>query len=130
MLGLRAYLEARLHNIPQLLALVIAGVLYLQIASLGHYLLCSEWPLGISPSRVTPPLLYRVDILLEKLLFMVFDSHRDSVYELLASRQGFCWNSRTRDCPKLLAGRNVVGPVVWTGMSGAESQGLDRKREE
>lgn len=44
------HLEPVLHYLPQLLALVITRVLYLQISPLRYYLLRSEWSLGILPS--------------------------------------------------------------------------------
>jgi hypothetical protein len=44
------YLEAVLEDIPQLLALGVAGVLNLEIATLAGDLLGSEGPLGVPPS--------------------------------------------------------------------------------
>jgi len=50
MLKPRACLETTLYNVPQFLALIIAGILDLQVSSLGYDLLGSERPLGMSPS--------------------------------------------------------------------------------
>lgn len=52
-----AYLEPALENLPQLLRLCVAWILNLQVASLGYNLFGSEWPLGVPPTGVTPPLL-------------------------------------------------------------------------
>ena len=46
----RAYLKTTLNDVPQFLALIIAGILDLQVSSLGYDLLGSERPLGMSPS--------------------------------------------------------------------------------
>jgi hypothetical protein len=54
----RAYLESPLQDIPKLLRLHIAGVLNLQVPSLGYNLLRSERSFGVSPSRICPPFLH------------------------------------------------------------------------
>ena len=53
----RAYLESAFQDIPELLRLDVAGILDLQVPSLGHNLLGSEGSLGVSPSGIRPPLL-------------------------------------------------------------------------
>lgn len=65
-------LEPVLENLPQLLGLGVAGVLNLQVASLGDNLLRGERPLGISPARVGPPALDLRDLLGEELVFHVW----------------------------------------------------------
>jgi len=62
-------LEAVLKNLPQLLGLGVAGVLDLQVSTLGNDLLGGERALGLPPSRVGPPLLDLLDLLLEELIF-------------------------------------------------------------
>ena len=66
-----AHLESAFHDLPQLSAHSITGVLNLEVSSLRNDLLSSEWTLGISPSRVFPPLLHSFDILLVFLVFLV-----------------------------------------------------------
>ena len=75
--------ETTLYDVPQLLALIIAGILYLQVSPLGYNLLRIERPFGMSPSRVLPPLLDGIDVLLEELVFVVLNSHRDGVLKEL-----------------------------------------------
>ena len=66
------YFESALDNVPQLLAHGIAWVFYLKIPPLGNYLLSSEWPLCVSPSRVIPPLFDGFDVVLVDLIFKVY----------------------------------------------------------
>lgn len=68
---LTAHLEASLENLPQLLALRIAGVLNLEVATLGDNLLGSEGSLGLTPAGVTPPLVDLLDFLGEDIIFSV-----------------------------------------------------------
>ena len=77
------HLEPAFNYFPQLLARSIAGILDLEIAPLGHYLLGSEWPFGEPPSRVGPPLLYGINVLLVELVFMVYGRHWYGVHEWL-----------------------------------------------
>lgn len=51
------YLESLLQDVPELLRLVVAGVVDLDCAPLRNDLLGSERPLGLPPSRIRPPLL-------------------------------------------------------------------------
>ena len=63
----KSYLESAFQYSPQLLRLRIAGILNLQVPSLGHDLLGREGSLGISPSGIIPPFLdsrYLVEVLL------------------------------------------------------------------
>lgn len=54
--------ESLFEELPKLLGLNIGRIFNLQCATLGHNLLGSEWALGVSPSRVGPPLLDSVDL--------------------------------------------------------------------
>lgn len=65
------YLETVFEDIPQLLALGIAGVLNFEVATLAGNLLGSEGPLGVPPPRIAPPLLDLVDLEGEELVFPV-----------------------------------------------------------
>lgn len=67
--------EPALQDLPQLLAQLVAGVLDLDVSSLRDNLLGGERPLGVSPSRVGPPLLDGLDILLVALLLLVQVRH-------------------------------------------------------
>ena len=66
-----AYLEALLENLEQLLALRVAGVLNLEVAAFADNLLGREGPLGVPPSRLTPPPLNLRDLLGEELVLPV-----------------------------------------------------------
>lgn len=67
----KTYLEAVLHNVPELLGLSIARVLNLEVSALGNNLLSGKGTLGVSPSRVLPPGLDLLDLLLEDGVFGV-----------------------------------------------------------
>ena len=72
----RSYSKALLQNLPQLLRHGIAGVLDRQVASLRSNLLGGKRPLGEPPSRLRPPLLELLDLLLVVLIFCVVgDTH-------------------------------------------------------
>ena len=67
-----ARLESALNDVPQFPAHSIAWVFNFEAPSLGNNLLSRERSLGISPSRVPPPVLYGVDVLLVKLVLVVY----------------------------------------------------------
>ena len=69
--GPNAYLEALLHDVPELLGLGVAGVLNLEVSSLGNDLLSGKGTLGVSPSRILPPGLDLLDLLVEDGVFGV-----------------------------------------------------------
>ena len=69
------YSELLLQVLPQLLRHDIARVLNGQVASLRSNLLGRERPLGVPPSRIGPPLLELLDLLLVVLIFCVCDTH-------------------------------------------------------
>lgn len=73
------YLESAFQNIPKLLRLGVAGVLDLHVSSLSHNGLSREGSLGISPSRIRPPLLYSLD-LLQILLLLLIRIHSRGVH--------------------------------------------------
>lgn len=88
------YRKALLDNLPKLLRHGIAGIVDLQVASFASNLLCRVWSTREPPSRVRPPLLDLLDLILEGLLFCVEDRHvgrldvmwkdgRDGVHHLL-----------------------------------------------
>lgn len=60
-----------LHNLPELLGLSIARVLNLEVSALGNNLLGGKGTLGVSPSRVLPPGLDLLDLLVEDGVFGV-----------------------------------------------------------
>jgi hypothetical protein len=83
-----SYCKLLLQVLPQLLRHGIARVLDGQVASLRSNLLSRERPLGVSPSRIVPPLLELPDLLLVVLILSVrSDTH-------VCER---CWYDR-RDC--------------------------------
>ena len=84
------HLEPAFDYFPQLLAHSIAGILDLEIAPLGHNLLSSERPFGEPPSRIRPPLLYGINVLLVELVFMVYGRHWHGVHEWLLVCQICC----------------------------------------
>ena len=59
----RAYLETALHDGPELLGLGVAGILNLEVATLGDNLLGGKGTLGVLPARVFPPGLDLGDLL-------------------------------------------------------------------
>ena len=69
------YSELLLQVLPKLLRHSIAGVLNGQVASLRSNLLGRERPLGVPPSRIGPPLLELLHLLLVVLIFRVCDTH-------------------------------------------------------
>lgn len=75
-----ANLEIALQDLPQLLAHSIGRILNLQGTTLGHNLLSSEGPLGVSPSGVLPPLLDGLDIVQILPVFFFKGSHDDDVW--------------------------------------------------
>lgn len=93
------YRESLLHSLPKLLRHSIAGVVDLKIASLAGNLLGGVWSTRKPPSRICPPLLQLLHLVLESLLFRVYavrhlarldvvgEDGRDSVDNLL---QSFC----------------------------------------
>lgn len=70
-----SYSELLLQVFPQLLRHNIARVLNGQVASLRGNLLGRERPLGVPPSRIGPPLLELLHLLLVVLVFCVCDTH-------------------------------------------------------
>lgn len=60
--------EAVLEDLPELLGLGVAGILDLEVSTLGDDLLSGERALGVPPARVAPPLLDLLDLLGEKLI--------------------------------------------------------------
>jgi hypothetical protein len=98
-----SYSELLLQVLPQLLRHGIAGVLDRQVASLGSNLLSRKRPLGVSPSRIVPPLLELPDLLLVVLILSVrSDTH-------VCER---CWYDR-RDC-----GYHLLYSVRQIGQTG------------
>ena len=75
----RTNLESSLYDLPQLPALIIARILNLEISTLGCNLLSRERPLGVPPSRIRPPFLYRSDIGVVKSILVVEVRHWDGV---------------------------------------------------
>ena len=75
------YFEPAFNYFPQLLAHGILRILDLEVAPLGHYLLGSERPFSKPPSRVSPPLLHGINVLLVELVFMVYGRHWYGVHE-------------------------------------------------
>ena len=69
------YSELLLQVLPKFLRHSIAGVLDGQVASLRSNLLGRERPLGVPPSRIGPPLLELLHLLLVVLIFRVCDTH-------------------------------------------------------
>lgn len=67
-------LEVLLEDTPELLGLSVRRVLDLQVSTLGHDLLSSEGTLGVPPSRVLPPGLDGLNLLLV-LLVLVLEAH-------------------------------------------------------
>jgi hypothetical protein len=63
------YLPSALENFPQLLRLLIAWVLDIEISPLADNLLSREWSPRGSPSGIAPPLLQLCNLSLEALLF-------------------------------------------------------------
>ena len=84
------HLEPAFNYFPQLLAHSIAGILDLEVAPFSHYLLGSERSLGEPPSRVGPPLLYSINVLLVELIFMVYGRHWYGVHKRLLICQICC----------------------------------------
>ena len=84
------HLEPAFNCFPQLLAHSIAGILDLEVAPLSHYLLGSERPFGEPPSRVSPPLLHGINVLLIELVFVVYGRHWYAVHEGLLICQICC----------------------------------------
>lgn len=74
--------EAVLDKFPQLFRLCIAGVFDLDGASLLDDLLSGKWSLGVSPSRVGPPLLDGFDVLQVFSFFLVNVAHGGCVDEV------------------------------------------------
>lgn len=66
-----AYLESLLQSLPELLGLSIAWVVDWEGTALGDNLLSGKWTLGVSPSRIRPPLLDSLDLSLESCLLLV-----------------------------------------------------------
>ena len=64
----KPHFEPALDNVPKLLAHSVARIFNLEIPSLGNYLFGREWPLGVPPSRVGPPLLDSFDVVLVDLI--------------------------------------------------------------
>lgn len=56
-LWIATYCESLLNRLPELLGKVVAGVLDGEVSPLVHNLFGSVCTLGVSPSRVRPPLL-------------------------------------------------------------------------
>ena len=77
----RSDLEPALDDPPQLLALVIAGILDLEVATLGGNLLGGEWPLGMSPPRIRPPLLQASNVGLVEGILTIEIRHWDGVHK-------------------------------------------------
>ena len=75
------YLKSYFNDLPQFLGLDVARIFNLQVSPLGNDLLRRERSLGVPPSRVSPPLLDRLNIILVHLLFQVEVTHvgRDCV---------------------------------------------------
>ena len=90
------YRESLLYDLPELLRHGIAGIVDLQIASLRSNLLCCIWSTRKPPSRIRPPLLELLHLVLEDLLLCVKIRHigrldvgwkdgRDGVHNLFQS---------------------------------------------
>lgn len=71
----RTYSKSSLNDLPQLLRLYIAGICDWDVSALLHDLLCCVCPLGVSPSRVSPPLFDSLYFLQVSLLFFVEVAH-------------------------------------------------------
>ena len=82
-------LESLLQDIPQLLADLASGVLNLDIAPLLGDLLSGKGSLGVPPSRVGPPLLDLLNLLLVLLLLGV-NERGHAGYGLLQQRRNEC----------------------------------------
>lgn len=75
------HVEAVLEDIPQLLTLVVARVLDLEVAPLGDNLLGGKGPFGLSPARAAPPRLDLLDFFEEELVFDVgVDARVDHIF--------------------------------------------------
>ena len=118
------YFESAFNYCPQLLAHSILGILDLEVAPLGHYLLGSERPFSEPPSRVSPPLLHGINVLLVKLVFMVYGRHWYGIHERLLICQ-ICCNMTSflcsvalassvasRECEEWFRGQGVL--LTWT----------------
>ena len=66
-----ANLESCLDDLPKLLTLVVTWILNLDASSLGDDLFSSEWPFGMSPSRIIPPVFHSFNFHLEQLVLLV-----------------------------------------------------------
>ena len=108
--------EPVFNYVPQLLAHSILRILDPEGAPLGHYLLGSERPFSESPSRVSPPLLYGINVFLVELVFMVYGRHWYGVHECLLISQICCIVACS--CVLYLLPRPLLGRSGKTGLWG------------
>lgn len=113
-----SYGKSLLDDLPQLLGQDVAGVFNRKISPLVHNLLSSVGALGVSPSRVCPPLLDSLDLILEFLFFVV--CHDVGVgYDLLNLSNYLFQTVRQFDCVLLgmiwemvqVAKKRIVGRI-------------------
>jgi hypothetical protein len=71
------YLKVVLQSVPELLSLDGGRVVDSQVATLGDNLLGREGSLGVSPSRVLPPVLDGLDFLRKLAVFFLELTHGD-----------------------------------------------------